>query len=70
MKTKIATNKLQCTACGAEEQHPTKATKILIRGYKVSHHGRWWSQCLVCSGYWDEQLNETPLNHNPNKGWF
>ena len=62
-------NVLKCPTCGASEMHP-REYKVLIRGYKVHANGHWWSQCLVCSGYYDVSLNETPDKHNPNKGWF
>ena len=56
---------LQCPKCGALEMHPD-GDKVLIRGYKVDN----WSQCLVCSGYYDADLNVTAANHQPEKGWF
>jgi len=55
-----------CPTCGASENHPYRTDRVLIRGFKVDD----WSQCLVCSGYYDSDLNETPENHDPDKGWF
>jgi predicted nucleic-acid-binding Zn-ribbon protein len=62
-------NELKCPHCGAEELHPTKYM-LLIRGYKVKHSGYWWSQCLVCAGFYDEDLNYTEEAGDRNKGWF
>jgi|GEM_PF-4814942 len=64
------TNILQCPTCSATEMHPD-GQRLLIRAYKVEVKGRWHSQCLVCSGYYDAQLNETvPDQHDRSKGWF
>jgi len=50
--------------------HPD-GKRLLIRADKVCVRGRWLSQCLVCSGYYDAQLNETvPDQHDRSKGWF
>jgi len=60
-----------CPTCGASEEHPYRTDAVLIRGFKVTDEkGNCWSQCLVCSGYYDTDLNETPDNHDPEKGWF
>jgi hypothetical protein len=63
---------LSCTTCGAEETHPRETGKVLIRAYKVcDERGRWWSQCLICSGHYRAvSLDENPANHNPKAGWF
>ena len=69
MKVTI-TNILSCPRCGHEENHPTFRDAVLIRGHKVYRNG-WWSQCLVCSGYYDPvTLRVTEHNHNPKTGWF
>jgi hypothetical protein len=69
---------LRCPTCGCGETHP--ATKmLLIRGYKVQSNGHWWSQCLVCCGYYDKDLNVVPnaealyrgnVDNMAEKGWF
>jgi hypothetical protein len=55
-----------CPTCGASEDHPHRTDRVLIRGFKVDE----WSQCLVCSGYYDSDLNEQQHKHDPDKGWF
>lgn len=74
---KIVVREVQCPNCGADETHPHDADKgimekrLLIRGFKVcDEKGHWWSQCLVCSGYYDSELRETRESHDPKKGWF
>lgn len=60
-----------CPICGAEEDHPTDKDKILVRGYKITDkEGNIWSQCLVCSGGYDKDLNWNEKSHDPEKGWF
>ena len=59
-----------CPTCGASECHPYSTEKILIRGAKHFDSSGAWSQCLVCSGYYDLNLNEQPDKHDPEKGWF
>jgi hypothetical protein len=49
--------------------HPD-GDKLLIRGYKVSDSEGHWSQCLVCAGYYDENLNVIDLAARPEGGWF
>ena len=72
----ITVGDVQCPTCGAGEMHPHDEGKpfgqrrILIKGFKVHHSDHWWSQCLVCSGYYDEDLNEQPEEHDGDKGWF
>jgi hypothetical protein len=67
---KINISSVECPVCGAQEMHPTLAL-LLIRGFKVSDsEGRWYSQCLVCAGYYDSNLEYTPLAGDPEKGWF
>ena len=61
---------VKCPTCGCGEMHPTLKDRVLIRGFKVYSQGHWWSQCLVCSGYYDSALNETPSNWDRKKGWF
>jgi len=59
---------IQCPTCSATEMHPD-GKRLLIRADKVCVRGRWLSQCLVCSGYYDSQLNEAG-QHDGRKGWF
>jgi hypothetical protein len=63
---------LRCPRCHNGEEHPHSKEMILIRGFKVcDKRGRWWSQCLVCSGYYNPlTLAVTPDSHNPEEGWF
>ena len=66
---------IKCPKCGAEETFINKAGKelLLIRGYKVHDNGRWWSQCLVCSGYYPDPNNLEISNENYNTDnayWF
>ena len=61
---------LRCPKCGNPEIHPAM-NKLLIRANKVHDSAGWWSECLVCAGYYDKDLNETPENYKPNdKHWF
>jgi len=61
---------LKCPICGAEEDHPDDGC-IQIRGCKVHDQGRWWSQCLICSGGYDKIGGTfTEVNHDSAKGWF
>lgn len=64
---------LCCPECTAPESHPREEGKILIRAFKVSDkEGRWWSQCLVCSGFYKDlkTLELQPEKHDKDKGWF
>jgi hypothetical protein len=49
--------------------HPTEH-KLLIRAFKVTDARGHWSQCLVCAGYYDSALAETPASFDKAKGWF
>lgn len=77
MKVTVHAGELRCPKCGATEMHPD-GDKLLIRGYKVEMgDGYWWSQCLVCAGYYAQGLKngkpiyrETPEKFNDEKGWF
>jgi len=62
---------LSCPHCGADEMHPDE-TQLLIRAYKVcDEQGNWWSQCLVCAGYYSPlALTPTPEKYQAEKGWF
>jgi len=60
---------VKCPKCGAHEMHPNK-NLLLLRVCKVLQKGAWWSQCLVCAGYYDVDLNETPDSFDTLKGWF
>lgn len=66
---KIQVKGLSCPKCGNGEMHPSKDV-LLIRGYKVFDEGSWWSQCLVCAGYYDKDLNYDQTKGDSNKGWF
>lgn len=76
MQVSIKVKDCVCPKCGAEEVHPadvekpTMERRLVIRGFKVYHKKHWWSQCLRCSGFYDADLNETPDNHDGQKGWF
>ena len=66
----MVVTELVCPVCGAEESHPTDDA-IQIRGNKVHDHGKWWSQCLVCSGGYDKPGGVfTEASHDPKLGWF
>ena len=76
-KKELIVKDVACPRCGAGEMHPADIGKplseqrLLIRGFKVSDaKGHWWSQCLVCAGYYDKALNETPKNFTRHQGWF
>lgn len=59
-----------CPKCGAGEMHPFREL-LLIRAYKVYDDEGAWSQCLVCAGAYDEDLN--PLDKTKEEltgGWF
>lgn len=61
---------MKCPNCGANEMHPTM-NQLLIRGFKVQmDDGHWWSQCLVCAGFYDKDLNYNNDAGDENKGWF
>lgn len=73
---KIAVTTLTCPKCGSPEMHPD-GDKLLIRGFKVYNHMKWWSQCLVCAGYYNPDLTVKPVgsdgvnpDYNHNGGWF
>ena len=60
-----------CPTCGAQEEHPTNDHEIQLRVNKVHDQGKWWSQCLVCSGGYDKVNGVfTESNHQSDKGWF
>jgi hypothetical protein len=75
-RIKITVKDCLCPVCGAPEVHPADEGKpimekrLLVRGFKVYCDDHWWSQCLVCSGFYNDYLVETPANHDENKGWF
>ena len=66
----ITVKDVTCPTCKAGEMHPD-GDKLLIRGFKVYDEGHWWSQCLVCAGYYDDDLvwkgNDAG---DSEKGWF
>lgn len=57
-----------CPKCGAAEMHPN-GEWCLIRSFKVHDGRRWWSQCLVCAGYYDKELQPAAV-WDRKKGWF
>ena len=69
---------LQCPVHHVPEVNP-ETGRLFIRGYKV-YDGSWWSQCLICSGFYELQdvigyhdkqvVIETPEKHDVTKGWF
>lgn len=69
---------LRCPTCGADECHPTMKDAVLIRAFKVGDkNGHWWSQCLVCAGYYNADLTVKPVgkdginpDYDQNLGWF
>jgi len=65
---KIVIKDVVCPNCGAKEMHPN-GKLLLIRAFKVHMNGRWQSQCLVCAGYYDKDLNPIP-NAKGTGGWF
>ena len=66
----VSIQKMTCPTCNAEEMHPD-GDKLLIRGFKyMDTSGYWWSQCLVCSGGYNNNLVFNETKHNPQKGWF
>ena len=67
---KIVVKSVTCPRCGAGEMHP-RENWLLIRAFKVLDNGHWWSQCLVCAGYYDADLNVLGDAHmDSKKGWF
>ncbi len=63
------TSEVTCPHCGAEEMHPTEDW-LLIRAYKIFDSQGAWSQCLVCAGYYDAELNYSEERGEHTKGWF
>ncbi len=67
---------LVCPTCGSPEMRD--ASHVNIRGHKVHQHGRWWSQCLVCAGYYSDTsyddskatYDNPPKTFDRQKGWF
>ena len=69
-KIKIIIKDVKCPQCGAQEMHPD-GKHVLIRAYKVSDARGWWSECLVCSGHYDKELNIIDGPHDKSKSyWF
>lgn len=73
---KIQLKGLHCPKCKAPEyRRPDQAHPgmLNIRGFKVEIDGYWWSQCLVCAGYYGRGNNAdvvpSPM-YKENKGWF
>jgi hypothetical protein len=68
MRMIAVTTELECPTCKSPEMHPNNEW-CLIRAYKVHDEGKWWSQCLVCAGYYDKNLK--PIKgKKPEGGWF
>jgi hypothetical protein len=66
----IRVSAVRCPRCGATEMHPN-GRWLLIRGFKVHDRGRWWSQCLVCAGYYNSDLTLAGSEWDrPDGGWF
>lgn len=66
----LTVSSVTCPNCGAEEMHPNGKV-VLIRGFKVcDDNGHWWSQCLVCAGYYDKNLVYNNDAGDREKGWF
>lgn len=65
----ITVQDVVCPNCGAGEMHPN-GDMLLIRGFKVHMDGHWWSQCLVCAGYYDKDLNYDAEAGRTDEGWF
>lgn len=63
-------NATQCPACLVGENHPSLKGERLIMVRFLEHDGKCYSQCLVCAGFWNEELKATPANYNEQKGWF
>lgn len=44
---------MNCPKCGSPEIHPD-GRKLIIHGYRITNEvGEWWSQCLVCAGFYE-----------------
>lgn len=76
-RTAVVVRTVQCPTCGAQESHPTNPNKVLIRAFKVLDRDHWWSQCLVCAGYYNADLTRRPIgsdginpDYDHNAGWF
>jgi hypothetical protein len=73
---KIIVKDVLCPKCGAGELNPKTAhlppldREVLIRAFKAQDDsGHWWSQCLVCAGFFDKDGNELQ-GGDKEKGWF
>ena len=60
---------MECPNCGSGEMHPNNQW-LLIKAHKVHHSGSWWSWCLVCAGFYNENLQYDNDAGNDEKGWF
>ena len=70
MKVRLQVADIQCPECSSPELHPD-GDKLLIRAFKLMRGGRWQSQCLVCAGYYDEELRFKGEDAgSPAAGWF
>ena len=61
---------VKCPRCGAPEE--CRKSEIHLRVNKIcTADGTWMSQCLVCSGGYDQPFGTfDEKNHKPNLGWF
>jgi len=76
MVTIKVVNGLTCPTCGSPEEHPD-GKHVIIRAFKVHDQGHWWSQCLLCAGYYNPDLTVKPVgkdginpDYDVNAGWF
>ena len=69
MRVIVYSDSCKCPVCGAEEMHPN-GHQLLIRGFKVFDTDGARSQCLVCSGGYNKDLEWTQSSHDTSKGWF
>ena len=55
---------ITCPKCGSPELNK-ETNLLLIRGLKVLEGGKWWSHCLVCSGYYMPDKKTLNPDYNP-----
>lgn len=67
-----AANPPLCPRCGAPEINEDTGM-LFVRGNKVHTGGHWHSQCLVCSGAYEnhgEDWEYDESRHDRNAGWY